>query len=378
MRIGLDAKRIFHNFRGLGNYSRTLVEGLCNFHPDNHYTLYSPAIKDDRGVAWLKKYPQIEVVTPDSTLAKQFSTVWRSVFLSNVLERGELDIFHGLSHELPPGVKKRSFKTVVTVHDLIFLRFPEFFPWIDRQVYMRKLKYSCEVADVILSICEQTKRDLMEFLSVPEERIRVIYQTCNVSFYARTTLEQRESVLDKYGLPGNYILYVGALERRKNVLNLVKAFSRISSKTDYQLVLVGQGKEDYKNEILRVITEAGLLERTKILESVPTEDLPMLYSSAMVFVFPSFFEGWGLPIVEALFSEVPVITSKGSCFAEAGGESTIYVDPHSVEDLAIALDDLLNQPELRESMIRVGRDHAEKFHWQNTSRQINDLYSSLI
>jgi len=378
MRLGFDAKRIFHNNRGLGNYSRTLVESLLRYYPENEFFLYTPPLKDSVGLEYSKRFDRLKIRTPESMASKKLSSLWRSVFLSSVLKEDNLEIYHGLSHELPPGIEKLGIKTIVTIHDLIFLRYPEQFPWVDRQVYLSKFKHACKVADVIIAICEQTKSDLMEFLQVPESKIRVVYQACHPSFYESWNEDKKQKVLDKFSLPKKYILNVGAIEERKNVLVLVKAFSRIAKDfPEHHLVLVGRGKE-YKEKVSKAIIEYGMSDRVHILENIPYEELPALYQGCQLFAFPSVFEGFGIPIVEAMFSEAPVLTSTGSCFPETGGSAAKYLDPHSIEDWARGLSEVLSDDEKALTMARNGRAHVEKFHWQNTSKELFNLYSELL
>lgn len=378
MRLGFDAKRIFHNNRGLGNYSRTLVESLLRYNPENDYFLYTTPITDSTALDYAKRFEKVTIRTPENFAAKSLSSLWRSVFLSSVLKEDKLDLYHGLSHELPPGIEKLGIKKIVTIHDLIFLRFPEQFPWVDRQVYLSKFKHACKVADVIIAICEQTKNDLMEFLDIPENKIRVIYQACHSSFYEGWAEEEKQAVLKKHNITTKYILNVGALEERKNALVLVKAFSRVAKNfPEHNLVLIGRGKE-YKEKLVKTVTEYGLSDRVQILDNVPYEDLPGLYQSSSLFAFPSLFEGFGIPIVEAMFSVTPVLTSTGSCFPETGGDAAMYIDPQSVEDWARALTEVLSDDEKAVTMARSGRKHVEKFHWQNTSKELLNLYSELV
>lgn len=378
MRIGFDAKRIFYNFRGLGNYSRTLVESLYKFHPEHQYILFSPPLKDIRGKEWSKKYPKLEIITPKKILSAAFPTMWRSLLLSNTLKESELDIYHGLSHELPPNISKLSCKKIVTIHDLIFMRYPEFFPWIDRQVYLRKFRYACEVADVVIAICEQTKKDIIKYFGTPESKIRVVYQSCAAHFYTGPSKEQVQKIKDENEIKTDYILFVGALEERKNALTLAKAYCRIAKNTKHDLVLVGNGKKEYQEQIRRVFIEHGLSNRLHILNDISFEQLPLIYAGASIFCYPSFFEGFGIPIIEALFSGVPVITSKGSCFPEAGGPDTIYIDPNNLEELLAAIENLLTDKELRQTMARNGRLFVEKFHWKNTALELTNLYQDVI
>src|SRR5690606_32102309 len=144
-----------HNFRGLGNYGRNLLEGFEKYYPENKYILYTPKISDERAQNWLRKHSSLEVREPESFVGKKFGTLWRSVLLSGDLKKDELDIYHGLSYELPTGLEKQKIKKVVTIHDLIYLKFPEYFPWIDRKVYDLKFRSACNNADKIVAICNQ-------------------------------------------------------------------------------------------------------------------------------------------------------------------------------------------------------------------------------
>ena len=376
MRIGYDAKRAFHNFRGLGNYSRTLLESLFKYYPDEDYYLYTPTYSDPRSTEWAKRNDRATIITPKTGKNKIMGTAWRSLFLTPQLEKNQLDIYHGLSHELPPGIGKSKIKSVVTIHDLIFMRYPEYFPKVDRWVYKKKFSSAIEMADRVVAICEQTKTDLIELLNCPEEKIHVVHQSCNPDFYGPKSEEQKEALKRKFDLPEFFILYVGALEERKNALSLVKAFSRIKDHIPHNLILVGRGKE-YKKELEKEIVHQGLQLRVKILSNVENDDLPTMYQAADLFVFPSFFEGWGVPIVEALFSETPVITSKGSCFPESAGRYSQFIDPHSIEEIAEKIEKVLFDESLQKEMTSQGRIHAEKFHWKNTSENLMNLYQSL-
>lgn len=376
MRIGFDAKRAFHNFRGLGNYSRDLLASLSRHFPNHEYYLFTPPFKDERAKKWDDEYSNFNVVTPQGFIGRKFSSAWRSLFLTDELKKYDLDIFHGLSHELPPGIENSGIKSIVTIHDLIFMRYPNFFPWIDRQVYLKKVKYACKAADIVIAICEQTKEDIVNFLEIDPAKIRVVYQTCNPRFYTPLADEKIASILQRYGVQGKFILNVGAIEPRKNALNLVKAFAHLKKSTNHNLILVGNGGE-YKKEIENFIHSKGLEERVTILSNVSHQDLPAFYQAADLFCYPSHFEGFGIPIIEALFSKTPVITSKGSVFPEAGGPHSVYIDSESVSELADAMTNVLTDSDLRYSMIENGRNFVEKFHRSNTSQALFDVYKEL-
>jgi glycosyltransferase involved in cell wall biosynthesis len=376
VKIGFDAKRIFCNFRGLGNYSRTLVEGLVKYYPDNEYFLFTPEIRDERAHSWINRFDQFKVVSPTTNKAKAFKSVWRSLGLSNVIKSYNLDIYHGLSHELPYSIKNTNCKSVVTIHDLIFVRYPEFFPWLDRKIYMKKFNYAVKNADVVIAICEQTKRDIIQFLDCPESKIKVVYQSCNPSFYEQGNQKYLNEVKSKFNLPDEYIFYAGALEERKNALSLLEAFSLIKNDIKQNLVLVGRGKS-YKDKLEQYIENHHLKDRVFILSNVENDEMPGVFQMADLFVYPSHFEGWGVPIVESLFSEVPVITSSGSCFSESGGPKSIYVSPGDVDSLKSEILNVLSDDNLSSLMKREGRLFAEQFHQKKTSESLMSLYLGL-
>jgi glycosyltransferase involved in cell wall biosynthesis len=378
MRIGFEAKRATHNFRGLGNYSRGLIEGLIEFSPEQELFLYVPPVKNPKGQEWIRSLPKnAHVRLPETFLGKTFSPIWRSLLIADDLKKEKLDLFHGLSHEIPMRLDSLPFKKIVTMHDLIYLRYPEFFPWVDRAVYSQKFNYACKHSDVVIAICEQTKQDLIQFLKVDEKKIKVHYQSCSPVFYNTLSPEKISIVRNKYNLTKPYILNVGAFEERKNQLNLLEAYSLVANKIEEDLVLVGQGKA-YKEKVIQRAAELNLNDRVKFLNSVHHEELPGLYQAAKVFCFPSIFEGFGIPIVESLFSRTPVITSHGSCFPESAGPDSFFVDPLSQNSIADSLVRVLGDAQLRETMITRGLDFVQKFHRQNSTQNLIDVYTQTL
>lgn len=374
-KIGFEAKRALHNFRGLGNYSRRIVEGMLRYYPHNEYYLFSPTPKDARALKWLQDHPELKLVTPSGSW-KLAPTLWRSVWLGKVASEYKLDLFHGLSHELPPfGLK---CPQIVTIHDLIYLRYPEFFPAIDRMVYDRKFRGACERATKIVAICEQTKRDLIEFFKTPEAKIEVAYQSVDPRYGEILSDEFLASKKIKYQIERPYFFFVGALEERKNVTTLISAFASISEQVPYDLVIVGRGNAEYEKKLRSLISENNLSKRVHLLNHIPDSDLPALYQAADVMCFPSFFEGFGLPIVESLMGRTPVITSKGSCFPESGGESTWYIDPNSKTDLAQAMKILAGDEKRRDQMAKEGHEFVQKFQLSETSKRLKEIYEQTI
>lgn len=374
MNIGFDAKRFFHNQTGLGNYSRDLVRGLLQHHPEHHYHLFTPSSHIDLQNKFLKNHENVSIIEPKG-LNASLKSYWRSVGLEKDLRKNKIDIFHGLSHEIPKKKKDSSIKYVVTIHDLIFLRYPKNYKTIDRKIYLKKVQHACEIADKIIAISQQTKRDIVEFLKIDEAKIEVVYQTCAGAFMKEGHFSYQESVLRKYNLPQNFILSVGTVEKRKNVASLVEAVGK--SNTKLPLVIVG-AQTDYIKEVEAMVTKYKLDDQVAFLQNVSFLDLPALYQLANLFVYPSVFEGFGIPILEALYSKTPVIAATGSCLEEAGGPSSIYVDPFDTDTMAIEIDKVVESIDLQLKMRESGYLYAQNFNTKKQANQLNSIYKSLM
>ena len=336
MRIGFEAKRLFLNDRGLGNYARNLLYGLIKYHPDNDYHLYTTKYSQQYINKSLINPDHVTVHTPKGVLGTLSKSAWRSLQLGKESAKDNLDVFHGLSQELPNDIKKSKAKSIVTIHDMIFLQHPEFYKPIDRRIYFNKVKFAVNNADHIVAISEQTKTDILNTFKISEDRISVIYQSCNEVFYDKRTTQELEQVKQTWQLPKDYILYVGALNENKNVKVILEAMHKLEGKLDIPLVIVGKG-EAYKKVLLEYAQKNNLTNRvifsSDIADPTPLE-LSSFYQLASVFVFPSFYEGFGIPILEARFSGTPVIASNSSCLEEAGGDKSLYFNPTNAEELA--------------------------------------------
>jgi glycosyltransferase involved in cell wall biosynthesis len=355
MILGFDAKRFFHNKTGLGNYSRDLIRILAQYHPENTYLLYNPKPKKiDRipidGKIIIERLPQTK---KDSKL----SSVWRLFSVCSQIKKDKVEIYHGLSGEIPIGLNNSGVKTLVTIHDLIFMRYPNLYSYFDRKIHYYKFKYAANKADLVIAISEQTKTDIVTYLKINPDKIKVIYQGCAPVFKEDIPSEFIELTRKKYQLPTHFILNVGTIEKRKNVLSVIKAIKEI----DTQLVIIGK-KTAYFTEINTYILENNLQNKVIFLENVELKELASIYRMATVFIYPSVFEGFGIPIIEALYSKTPVITSKGGCFSEAGGENSIYIDPLNPEELRIELSELLVNSEKRVVMQQKGFEFVQKFN----------------
>lgn len=373
MKIGFDAKRAFCNNTGLGNYSRDSVRILGTHYPNHQYHLYTPKATNNPRLSFLDGNAQYKVHTPKAFLHTTFSGIWRSVTLSKQLQKDKIDIYHGLSHELPKGIEKTNIKTVVTIHDLIFIRYPQLFKAIDRNIYYHKFLHACQVADHIIAVSQQTKNDIIEFFSISENKITVVYQGCHQVFQTKVEEGEKASVFKKHQLPNNYLLYVGSIEERKNLLTLLKS---VQSLPDQHLVVIGNGKQ-YKKQCLQFVKDNELSRRVHFLNGLSLSEMAAIYQSAEMMIYPSIFEGFGIPILEALFCNIPVITTKGGCFSESGGPSSYYINSLDVNELTEAILHIQSDKDLRTRMIAEGQQHAQKFTDDKIAQNLMNIYQSL-
>lgn len=367
--IGFDAKRIFHNNTGLGNYGRDLIRILSDFFPENNYFLYNPKPKKNNQLA-LKD--NIIEVLPDTKFWKFFSSLWRQRAIIRQLKNNSITIYHGLSGEIPRGIEKTSIKTVVTIHDLIFLRYPKLYSALDVKIHKNKFKYACENADKIVAISEQTKKDIIHFFGINPEKITVIYQGCSEIFKRDFTETEKNKLKKSLNLPSQFLLNVGTIEERKNIFPVIKAIKG----TKIPLIIVGK-KTKYFTKINQYLIENQMEEQVKVLHNISQKELALLYQLATIFIYPSIFEGFGIPIIEALYSKTPVITTKGGCFAEAGGLNSVYVDCFDVQNLSLEINKLFNDIELRTKMGDLGREYVQKFNDDMISKKMIEFYKKL-
>ena len=372
MRIGYDAKRFFLNPTGLGNYSRWLIRSLAVYYPGNSYLLYTPKTGENNRADLLRPYKNIQTILPTR---RALSSWWRSRGIVKYLLKDDIEVYHGLSHELPYGIRKSGIKSVLTVHDLIFMRFPQYFGMVSRSIYLAKLKYACRIADKIIAISQRTKADLVELLDVAPQKIKVVYQGCDAAFKTECTAAQKRAVLKKYNITGNYVLSVGTIEERKNLLVLIKAMAKVNASV--KLVVIGR-QTAYAELVKKTIHRYHLTDRMIFLSDVSFADLPALYQAAAVFVYPSRYEGFGIPVLEALNSGTPVIAATGSCLEEAGGPDSLYIDPDDERDLSAKINLVLNDKFLSEKMVVSGRDYAHNFDDEKLAAQLMAVYLPLL
>lgn len=375
--IGFEAKRIVSNATGLGSYGRTLLESLSSY--NKQFFLYAPSKGKEELYSPLLYKENIIFKFPSQDFGKIRQSLWRERGVIKDLLRDKIEIFHGLSGQLPIGIKKTGIKTVLTIHDLIFMVHPEWYSAIDVCFYKQKFFRSIKQADSIIAISECTKKDIIKYGNVDEKKIKVIYQSFSPIFTQNVSREDKQRIRQKYSLPNDFILNVGTIERRKNVLLVVRAIKTLeqSGQNDIHLVIVGR-RTEYTEEVCKYIKENNLSERIHIINGVLFDELRVLYSLASVFVYPSIYEGFGIPIIEAIANKLPVIACKGSCLEEAGGEYSVYVENNDVKAMAEAIKVFLYNKEKRQQAIEKGLVHIEKFANNNVAQKHVDLYNSLF
>lgn len=374
MNLGFDSKRLFCNFTGLGNYSRTLLKNLSEFYPKNNYFLYSPKVKETPETSFFIESPIFKKITPSSVL----KSYWRSFSIVKQLKKDNIEIYHGLSNELPFTIQKSGVKSIVTIHDLIFKHYPNTYPAFDRKIYDLKFKKSCENATRIVAISESTKNDIVNFYNINPAKIDVVYQSCNPIYYKLQEQRAVNEITQEYNLPSKYLLFVGSVEKRKNLKVILESYQFLPTELKLPLVIVGKLRE--QSELMELI-KVNKLEDYIIWKSnvKNNHDLQAFYQNAEILIYPSLFEGFGLPVAEALLSKTPVITSNVSSLPEAGGPNSIYIKPTAPKDLATAIEKVLTDSNLQLEMIDKGYQYAiENFSAEVVTKKMMEVYQKTI
>lgn len=361
MRIGFDAKRLFHNDTGLGVYSRLLLTGLKERYPEHEYLLFAQSPEKSKYYSVFNHY---DIVTSKKPL-------WRTWGQTRAIKKTKCDIYHGLSHELPLGVRSTSALAVVTIHDVIFRIESGLYNLPDRIIYNNKWKYSCKNADAIVTVSNQTKEDVVRLYDVDEQKIHVIPPPVA----APIVIMNKKDFRQKHSMPDDFFLYVGSLTKRKNVASILRAMHTLPIDSRVPLYIIGSGPE-----LLTLQAKAKSLDLQKIVTFagyISNEDLAAFYTYARALIYPSLYEGFGLPIVEALLQRTPVITSNISAMPEAAGPGAIFIDPKNTEMLAEAMIQIMDE-NTASSLANAGHQHAQKFLPKNVCKRQMELYKKIL
>lgn len=374
MRIAVDATAIPPHRAGAGIYIFNLVRALAGVDRENEYVVFAKSLHvAEFGI----DQPNVRFVDAGE-LSMPRRIVWEQTALPALLRRMRVDVLHSPHYTMPARMPCRS---VVTFCDMVFVLFPEVHNFARRAFFRTMMRRSARRANRLIAISESTRQDVMRHMRVPGERIVAVPLAADSTFCPRPAVEV-EAVCARYGLtPGRFILNVGVLEPRKNVPALLRAYASLGDAfPDVPLVIAGKKGWMYE-EIFRAAHELGFdrdSSRVRFVGHVPEDDLVPLYNGARVFVYPSRYEGFGLPVLEALQCGAPTITTNVSSMPEVAGDSALLVSPDDVEGLSGALCKVLSDDRLAQELSRRGVEQAKPFSWRRCAQETLQVYRSVV
>lgn len=366
--VGIDATPFFGERSGVGNYSARLLAAQLKLASDWEYLLYSNR--------------PLEKLEPDLDQARRVPGyypssrwLWMQMVLPRIIARTNPDLCHFTNALAPLWLNK---PYVLSIYDATLFLYSRFHPRTRLLAIRLMLPIVARRASAVLTISQSARNDLVRILKIPTEKIHIVYGAAPREFERVTDAAELSRVRQKYALPDQFLLYVGTLEPRKNLRRLVRVFARLQAQGAIdRLVLAGPhgwSMEDFQQQI----DELGLQQSVQRLGYVPSGDLPALYSLATVFVFPSLYEGFGLPPLEAMACGTPVLSSHNSSLAEICGEAACLVDPLNEDSLYEGLCRLLSDEELRREMGQIGRKRAKEFSWERAARETTAVYQKVL
>jgi glycosyltransferase involved in cell wall biosynthesis len=366
MKIAIDVHSLGTQSGGNETYFRQLVRGLLKDKSENLYNLFYSYPSALNEFEWDNRFSFSKI--PANPLKRI------CVSLPRLLQKTKPDVFH-CQYVMPPFVRAR---TVVTIHDLAHEHYPEFFHPAEAMRMKKMVRWTASRADHILTVSEFSAADISQRFGVPHEKITVAYQAAAPDFQPRDRERCQEHIAKTYGIRPPFLLYVGRIQARKNLPRLVEAYARLLKYgADAKLVMVG--KKDWQSEqVLIKIKDLGLENQVIFPGFIPFADLPLFYNAAEIFIFPSVFEGFGLPVMESMASGVPTITSHGSSLEEVAGNGALLVDPNDTESITEALSKVLGDAELRRDLASRGLKRSAEFKAGELAEKTLDVYRSLI
>ena len=363
MRVGIDARLVYYSQAGIGQYILHLVDGLAKVDEANEYVLLQSR-KDSTTILEQPNFRRVSLWTPSHHRLERYA-------LNVELMRLGLDVLHSPDF-IPP--HRPSCKSVITVHDLAFLLYPHFLTKESARYYGH-IDEAVRWTDHIIAVSESTKRDTMQHLGVPEDKITVVYEAANPIFRPVDQDKAREEVRNRHGVDGPFILFVSTIEPRKNVPTLLRAVWQLQEcyKQDIRLVLAG-GKGWLFEDAFALVDELKLDDRVHFVGRVSSEDLLYLYNAAEMLAHPAFYEGFGLPPLEAMACGLPPVVSNVASLPEVVGDAGLLIDPHDTDELTVAMWRLLNDSDLHQEMQTKGLRQAQRFSWERAARETQGIY----
>lgn len=370
MKIGLEARWITFNSTGFGNYAQNLISNIANLDSNNQYWIYLNNNFENEDIFSNNNFKKIIIKKPPE--------IYKHICIQHDLwkNRNYIDFFHFL-YNAPSIINIKPF--VLTIHDVSYKYIPKMISLKNRMSILLQLSLNAKRAQKVITVSKHSKADIVKYFKVPEDKIHVIYESVDDNFGKRISKQREKDIRKIYNLPQKYILYVGTYLPHKNLENLIKAFHILNKngKIEHKLVLVGK-KYGLNYDIISKLIQDLKLE-TNIIKTgfVEDNDLPYLYLLSDLFVFPSLYEGFGLPILEAMKCRVPVALANASCFPEIAEAGAIYFDPYDIEDIYKKIELAIYNKEIRNNLIKCGNERVKKFSWSMTAQKTLDIYSEV-
>jgi glycosyltransferase involved in cell wall biosynthesis len=368
MIIGYDGSKLNWSHKtGTENYATILLQQLLELPTNHQYRVYTKKLLTDK---YLAKTNVEQRVIP-------YRRLWTQAGLALEVGRHQPDVLFIPAHTMPI-IHRPSLKCVVTIHDLGYEYLPQYHQWPGRLYLNRTTEFAAKHATHLIAVSEFTKQDLIGKLGVPADRITVVYESVDIAQNQRPSDTAMASVKDKYHLDKPYILFVGSIQPRKNLVRLIEAFAQLKDKyPDLQLVLAG-GQGWLSDDIYAAPARLGVADRVKFLGYVSESDKPALYAAAEATALVSLFEGFGLPVLESMACGTPVIAANSSSLPEVVGQAGLQVNPTSVPAIADGLDRLLSQPQLKAKLVEAGYQQVKKFSWTQAARQTLEIFEKVV
>jgi glycosyltransferase involved in cell wall biosynthesis len=370
MKIGLDARgAIWYRGTGIGTYTYQLIKNLYLIDKKNEYRFFWP------GDEFKNLDPTADEIF--NSIERSKDKFWEEVHVPMSVEQEKIDLYHVPQNGIGLPLKKGCLN-VVTVHDLIPYIYPETVGKGYLKIFLQEMPRIMEQSDLIITVSEHSKRDIKRIFQIPDDKIVVTYEAPESVYQPIDKQVATQFVKDRFGIDRPYVLYIGGFSPRKNVKGLINAFYEIQGEIpkDYALVLVGKEARDYDDTAM-LVEALRLRERVIFTGFAAVPELPHLYNAADLCVYPSFYEGFGLPPLEAMACGTPTITSNTSSISEVTGEAALLINPHDMYDLAEKMKTVLNSPDLRAKMSRDGLKQASKFTWERCAAETLAAYENL-
>jgi len=374
MRIAIDA-RMGEIRGGIGVYTRELISQLADIDKKNQYFVIVNKHGDRNFVPSADNF----TILVSSITRKHYfiKDLWNLFFLPFLLKANNIDIYFNPRYVLP--IFKGNIKMVVTIHDMIALMFPEIWPGISGFRIRNYIKYSSQRADIIITISSWAKKDIVRILKVPKDKVKVIYCGINKKLFKPIPdLSLQRLVKRKYGIRKNFILTVGPLGARKNHDRLIDAYSILPKyiREDYQLIVTGEKKGTYNN-LLGKASKTCLVDDIIFTGFIPEKEMPVVINAASLFVFPSLYEGFGIPLLEAMACGAPILASNVSSIPEVVGGAALLFDPYDINEMASVIDRAITNKNLRQKLVQRGFERIKKYSWENTAKEILGVFREL-